>query len=329
MERYFSYRKDKQKFIIEEVYEYPRPKIDNRKYGQYIEKLILDLLVLQQETNNIKSVNFSTCKLLETLNMINKNYTYGMDHKPQLAYFLKMDKEYVKDFYNLSYSKLVGTLESALKRLDNKMLILWKKAITIVYREENTTDKLQYDIHTIADDEDEEIIIQAEKEVAESMGYKTRRDIAIHDKWKEFNDKVLEKLKEKISCEVQYYYRSYKINFNSYVTQEQKELEMLLQQEERIITKNNLNKTLINNYKDHNEIRHEKYLHNKPAIGMPLHKHEQIKISQDYIKNNDELIDTLIDEKAKDISQKANLEYMEYKKSISEKSDKQLKELFG
>jgi hypothetical protein len=76
-ERYINFTKSGQKFIIQEIYTEPKPKIENRggnnkiKYIEIIEKLILDLLV-QSENNG--HIFLSKNKLLRELMMVNINY---------------------------------------------------------------------------------------------------------------------------------------------------------------------------------------------------------------------------------------------------------------
>lgn len=319
MERYFNYTKNGNKFIITEIYDKPLEKTDKRNdtiYGQYIEKLILDLLVNQENENNKYTLNFSANKLFEYLNMINKNYSYCLENKQKLAVYLEMDKAYIKDFYNNTYSKLTATLEGALKRLSNKMLIFWSKVITVSRYEnivENGIVTSRIEVHNIASNSEANYIIQIEKQVSELMGCKTKREIILMDKLKEFNKNVIALIKENDS-DFNYYYRSYNINFNNYVQKEQKQLEMILSNNERTKLKIGLNDTLVDNYKQSNETRYQYHLDNKKYIGKSPYKSEQIKVSANYIKNDNTLVDTVINYKTKDITDNIEIKYNELKK---------------
>lgn len=317
-ERYFSYTKDKNKFIIKEIYLAPKEKTDKRLesiYGQYIEKLILDLLVQELTENKKKVLNYSTGNLFKTLAMINNNYTYCNTNKPQLAYYLNIDKEYIKDFYNNVYSKLVQTLESALKRLSNKMLIHWYKIFTIAINEpiiEYGELKGYEEIHQRIDsDDDIRFIITTEKKIATEMGYKSKRDIILSEKYKQFNESVTNILQEEWGENIKYYYSSYKILFNDFVTAEQKELELLLENEERKLTQHQLNDTITTNYKLSNKNRYENNLKNNKNLGRPKYKNEQIKISKNFTKINNMLVDYLLDIKSKDIIMQIQRKYSE------------------
>jgi hypothetical protein len=299
--RYFKYERKGQSFIILEIYPEPKPKEDKRQetvYGQYIEKLILDLLVYEQEHNNKYLINLGTNKLFEALNMINKNYSYCLENKQKLSTYLEIDKEYIKDFYNNTHSKLIQTLEGALKRLTNKMLIHWNKVITICVTEFVIKDGIiikSYDEHYIASDKQTIYVLNTEKQIAEEMEFKTVKEIILRDKFNDFNKRVIDKLQENEEYQnLRYYNRSYKIFFNDYIRKEQKELELLLKEEERRYIQKGLNNTIIEKYKKDNEKRYQKHLEDNPYIGEPKYKSEKIKISEDYIKNNNLLVDTVI-----------------------------------
>lgn len=233
--------------------------------------------------------------------MINQNYGYCIDNDLKLARFLGMDKEYIKDFYNTSYSKLIQALESALKRLDNKMLIHWNEVITIALRQELLDENgvvIGYEeVHQIAKDDIINLIIHIEKETATQMGFKNRREVRIYNKYGEFNTIAIKRIKEEIGEDILYYYRSYKINFNEFVVEEQKELELLLGINERIRVKEELNSTLVENYKVSNQKRYDNNLENKKYLGEAKYKSQRIKVTNSFVKNNNKLVDTLIDTK--------------------------------
>lgn len=326
-ERYFECTKEGHKYIITKIFDEPKPKADHKIYGQYIEKLILDLLIQQQEINKKKTVYFSTCKLLEVLKMVNQNYSYGMDNKPKLAYFLNMDKEYIKDFYNTSYSKLVGVLEDTLKRLYNKMLISYGRVITVVLKEYDIDSKYKEN-HITANNIYDEYIGEVEKRIAKELGCDTRNDIIIQDKWKEFNKKVIETLREELDENIIYYYRSYRISFNKYIMEEQQQLELILKDAERLSTQDQLNNTIIDNYKISNDIRYQKNKKKYNKFNEPKFKSQEIKISDEYIKNNNELVDTLINHEYKNITTQVHEKYKDKEKERIE-NEKLLDELFS
>lgn len=308
--RYVEYKKEGHKFIITKIYKNPNKKKDKRKetiYGQYIEKLILDLLV-HHEKNNRKNTILLTPKILfKYLRLVNDNYSYCYNNKHELSAYLNIDAGYIKDFYNNTYSKLISVIESALKRLTGKMLIHWQKSIVIVYRKNLTEEK-----HTIANDDMTNYIIAMEKIVAESMGYNTKKDILLHGNIKLFNKKVIAKINEE-NKSILYYYRAYKINFNNYVKKEQTKIGLLLENSLKELYQQNLNKQIITNYKQSAVKRNSKYK-NKYLIGKSRLKHEQIIASDNFVENTYELIDTLININTENLIPEIAEAYKEQKK---------------
>lgn len=150
--RYFNFYKPSpkgQKFIVTEIYNKPKEKIDGRKTGgtglskgsranntakyiENIEKLILDLLV--QDNNNdlgFGKVFLSKNQLLKSLKMINENYAYCKQRIPKLSKFMDIDKTTVEEWYDSTSSMLERNLEIALNNLEKQSLIFWSREITV------------------------------------------------------------------------------------------------------------------------------------------------------------------------------------------------------
>ena len=129
-ERYFKWHKDGQKFIIDEVFEMPIEKIDNRgktennkaKYLTNIEKLILNLLV-QGGSLGYGKIFLSKSKILKELKMINDNYSFCKLRLPKLSEFMNIDKEVIQEWYDSTSRMLESNLDSALKNLESQSLI--------------------------------------------------------------------------------------------------------------------------------------------------------------------------------------------------------------
>ncbi|KGI37933.1 hypothetical protein DP149_10150 [Clostridium tetani] len=147
-ERYFEWEKEGYKFIITEIYDKPKKKIDGRKVGntgknpnsygnakaEYIgniQKLVLDLLA--QDTNDLSygRVFLSKNQLLRALKMINDNYAFCKQRIHKLSKFIKIDKETVEEWYDSTSSMLERNLEVALKELEKQSLIFWSREITV------------------------------------------------------------------------------------------------------------------------------------------------------------------------------------------------------
>jgi len=308
LERFVKYHKEKYKYIIDEIYEIPKPKIDNIIYSKYVDKLILDLLAQKYNKDKVNSLCISKSNLLKDLEMINNNYIFGLYNKSKSAKLLDIDIEYIKEFYNLSYSKLKNTLESALKRLELKSLITWHNTISIIIEDIKLGRKM-----IIADDETEILITHMESIVLEELGCPDRRIVAIRGKWDEFTNKVnylirskkyhnIDKFKDykKFDKNIYlYYYRSYTINYNIFIMKELKKVnKYLLENDDRLKTKNNLNYNLVINYKKDNQLRYDKSYEEYEEWGT-IPKNNKIRIEEDYVKNSDLLVDTCIKSDAK------------------------------
>jgi hypothetical protein len=147
-ERYFTWEKEGHKFIVTEIYDKPKEKIDGRKVGntgksegsrgnnvaEYIgniEKLILNLLVQDKDNANFGRVFLSKNVLLRTLNMVNDNYAYCKRRIPKLSKFMNINQVTINEWYDSTSSMLERNLETALKDLEKQSLILWSREITV------------------------------------------------------------------------------------------------------------------------------------------------------------------------------------------------------
>lgn len=323
-ERYFEYTKQGNKFIINTIYDEPKEKQDFRnggnnkvKYIDKIEKLILDLLV-QDENNG--HVFLSKNKLLQTLKMVNENYSYGK-YKPQkLSKYTNVKKEEISDFYEISDDMLQRNLEAALKNLRNKALIVWKTSLTIGYIEtyvplnedaevkatrkqvmdSNGDIEYVYDVaqpakrmvHQKANEIEEKLIIHTEKEVLNTFGFKAIKDVFRYNKSEEFYKRVQSILFEKHN--IYLYYNSYEITFNyDHILEEWEEFEekLKLLQEEKESTQKELNQNIIDKLNDNAENRHIK----APVKFDETKKLKyEIRKSDEYLPNYDKLLETLI-----------------------------------
>ena len=131
LERFVNYHKDGIKFIIDEIYDKPKAKIIPTIYGEELDTLILDLLAKNLKVGR-KNVVLGKQKLLLELAMINDNYFYGMRNSESFSKALEIDKKYIDDLFNISYSKLKSSLISSFKRLASRSLLSWKEVICIV-----------------------------------------------------------------------------------------------------------------------------------------------------------------------------------------------------
>jgi len=334
-ERYFKWHKDGQKFIIDEVFEMPIEKIDNRgktennkaKYLTNIEKLVLNLLV-QGGSLGYGKIFLSKSKILKELKMINDNYSFCKLRLPKLSEFMNIDKEVIQEWYDSTSRMLENNLDSALKNLESQSLIFWSKEITVAKaipiaeinkpKVSKTKTVDQYDEEIInydyfatnkvvlryreGTDDEKRFILYTEKEVLKEMGFDNKSQIIACGKWQDFIENVNNILLDKLN--IAFYYKSYKIIFNiEHILEETIEIDdFKLDKIDQSIEKGKLNRDIIERIENNTTNRHERA---KKAIskilGKPKNNTVLFRSKDNYIDNNNKLNDNLINSNAKDI----------------------------
>lgn len=328
LERYISYDKEGNKFIIKEIYDNAKNKIDLRKEGLNsdlsldIQILILDLL-LQDINDGTLFLPVST--LLFNLSMVNRNYTVCRSLIPNLSDFLNINEKFIYEFYNNTHGTLRSNLETALNQLRRKSLIHWEKVKTICCQnvEVETTatgaikiinnNEINYNIvkqyGIPATEKQIKIILKVERMILKKLGFKDKQEVLIKNKWNEFISSVNKILYE--TENILFYYDSYKIVFNKEDIQEEK---YYLENDYREETKEKLNNKVIDKLETNINNRHEKSLKNINDLKERFDNAKLIKSNSKYIDklrteelylvSQDELIKTLIDKNSDDIINK-------------------------
>ena len=285
LERYCTYNKDGNKFIIKEIYKDPKQKEDGRRtnnsiYEDKIEKILLWMCKYSKD-NKFKKIELSVTGMLCSLNMINKNFNVGRQQIKKFSRYLEVPIQTLYDFYNSTYNNLENNVVRVLNKLQNKCLIDW----TYITKIKTIANK-----HRCATDEEIEFIKESELKILKELHCESKKEIFIKGKWNDFNKKVNSILKDEIG--VEYYYKSYRIittkdfrkmiiNFNDDEIEESKfQLNCLVE-----ISCNNSAKN-----------RHIKALENsKHILGLPKTKREQVRIRPQYLKDSKKVIEICID----------------------------------
>lgn len=254
LQRYVEYHKNGHKFIIDKVYDKPKPEIDGRgknpnshrnqngAYGKYIRLLVLNMLS-QSEANIVR---IGTLRMLQELNMINRNYRLGNYNREEMAKYLGMDIKFIHEFYDTNTSKLQQTVERTLNKLmKNERLIFWSNIKMI------GTDKGERQ----ATDGEVKFILNCEQEVLKEMGINDIRHIYIANRNEEFYTRSNVKLKKQ---NIDYSYNAYKIIFSDEVYKKNEQLKYRLGIEDEMFHKEELNSTIYSNYNISAKNRHDK-----------------------------------------------------------------------
>lgn len=361
-QRYFEWERQGHKYIVQEIYDNPKPKVDGRKnngrskvsqsnnkiYQKYIESLILDLLVQQyQNKNTTRKIYMSRDRLLKALSMVNDNYTYCKFNKEQLAAYAEIRTDNAREFFDLTNTNLLSAVERALKSLDNKFLVKWDLVTTVVINEgveviddEGNPIRLKEN-HRTATDAERSIILQTESEIAEEMGYDTKQIIYLTGQYEKFVESVCNRINNELELEEEEklltYYKSYDIIFHENITKEKEKIDkFLMEYEERENVKITLNGIISKKLLTNAKRRHEKSKEEVSSsfiFGQPKSDdYESIRnlrrASVDYVQDNETIIDTVINKKTRDITHDIKQVWIKQKKR-ERKEEQELDKLFG
>ena len=306
IECYFKYHKEGNQWIFDKKYKEPKKIIDSRKVGNnnifnlHMQKLILDLMALQFKNNGKKNILLSTSSLMESLALVNNYYKLYRDNNASLAKTLNINSQNVIEFYNHTYNNLKHSIETTLKQLENRALIIWENVITIAINIEQQGKIVE--IHRMATQQEKELIIELEKITLKEMGYTNKKDIFLYGQWHLFKSTVIKKIKNKIN--IKYYYKSYNITFNKYIIEEQKKINNMIllnkdKKEEKKEINNKVSNKMITNAKNRQNkaiIKLEQCT--KKILGIPkttnLTEMELLRMEDDYISNFKRIADKVI-----------------------------------
>lgn len=231
LNRFFSFEKDGQKYLITEVFDSPYEKEDKRLKGNraifvtYIESLLLNYFIRQGTT----TCNFTKRQLWEMLGLVNGNYIKNIENG-KFLYVMQMDDNRVRQwhidrFYKRSRKKLNDVIRSALKSLKSRGLIEYRDDVIVGCRKGKHFE--------IKDAEQIEKILEIRKETLNEMGCKNMQEV-MFNKNKKINMKAFNKLLNKKLYElyeIDFIYQRYSIICNrKYLEQGLKENEVELRQ---------------------------------------------------------------------------------------------------
>lgn len=306
LETYCNYTKEGNKFIINKIYDKQRQKEDNRilgngsKYSNDIQDLLIYLLY--NINNSEGEICWSCNTLLHSLSMINSNYIEGRRDMDKLSNKVNIDKEYVYDFYNNTHKSLKSKLESALRTLSKRALVISEKVLMIVsdkitieyndFHEPLIKDgKIVYksrEYKREATKEEKQVLLKLKKKCFNELNCKDESEIIARGKWKKYESMIDEELNKQ---SIKYFYYAYKLTYNKEDLKE-----YTIGDLGQIITKLNLNKNIVDCL-----IKGAITRHNNVNKGFGIIQGSETKVNQykmkksnDYIDNNKKLVNELI-----------------------------------
>lgn len=290
LDRFCRYHNVGQTFYIDEIYETPKEKVENRGksegsrrniYGNAVQLLITDLLAKSDGY-----ITISKNKLMLSIGMININYGYCGQQVKKLAKHININEKVIYDFYNTNNSNFTGIIETALNNLEDKAVIRHNKIIKVCDQGKYTT--------RVATKLEELQIMEYEKETLEELGFDSKSKVRVSKKWTEFKKETQKKLNKNTT--IQYYYSAYEIIINKkYIEEERNKLaDLLLEQVVKNETVSNLNSTIIENITKNAE--------NRQNDISKQGKMSRVRNSFTYIEDIKKLATILVDKSTRNIT---------------------------
>lgn len=324
LKRYFDYEKieGSRSLSIVNIHCIPLEKKDNNKGGNNAVKYIdiIGLLILDMLNKSEGEISFiSTGKLLTALKMVNTNYSKGKYSMNKFSKEIDIDINEVKDFYSTSDSVLKSNIESALKRLSSKALIIWNHTVTVAILETsidfhenmeivafknekvNEFGDKTYDFdvsqakhklnHRKASTSERASISRAEKEVLDQLGYEDKYSVFMDGKRDMYYQRVNKILFD--SLNIHMYYKSYEITFDrTNVEDELDEKLYTLTDNIRRESQKELNEGVVDRLKLNAENRNNNAFNKYVDSNKQKHK---IRMSFDYISNFNKMLEHLVE----------------------------------
>lgn len=313
-ERFFSYKKNANKYIITQIFSEPIIKIDmrgtspnsrghNTVYSNYIDSILINYFRLELN-KNIDVLYETTNKLAYTVSLINWNYSTAFSDKNKYLNYVseelneKLNRTAMYNVFGCIKQSLKRLIRTSLERLKNKNLIEYEEIYMFIFRR-----KLR-----VADDDENEIVKKAEIEVLNLMGISNRNRLQYDDKLrKKYYEGVEELVKQEIK-NVDSLFLGYKIQIMN-------EIKGFECEEE---DKNTLNSIYIERTKS--KILKLKLKNTLKYIGEPNPYRKDI-LNENYIEHAEYVINSLCDAEYENIK-----EYIKNQKIVfeDEKASKQV-----
>lgn len=331
-ERFFTYSKDGNKFIINKIYDIPLDKIENRGGARHFlphaERMERVLMVMINDDDLLLSLNV----LLRQMSIVNSNYSYANYNIKKTSQLINIDENSLKEFFDTSRRTFKDNMESMLNRLEDKALIYWNKlqmvCIANVRTPKNSMGKIKAESYTVIDefgneeiiltsesnttkeyrqanDQEIELIKQIEGLVMDELDCVSKQELIIKDRYNIFKNKVNKILFNEAN--IMYYYDSYKIIKNKErLAREAEKAEAWLldsnnlnsDMEERVLLNINVQDQVYGNMEMRKKKAHDKLDNNITNSKI------KIRTDDNFLMDGHKMIDTFINLGYPDIKEK-------------------------
>lgn len=320
LERYVKYRKDGFAFIIQEIYDIPKPKVDarksptkkgnNSKYSKDIQALVTNSL----SRASGGAVQYPISQIITNFSIASLNYSGGRKDLDSFSQVTNIPVEYAQNFYMVYQAQVRAKVETALNSLRNRALIMWNRTVNvcilvseeeynelnnirvIAMEEDGEYAQLPYRRdYRKATDEEKEFILDAEREAMDKLKCETLSQVFISGKWDIFSSIVRTKLIT--YANIVYYYDTYDIVYNKKHIKKAN-LTRLSVKEKNSVT-SNLNDNMGKLFLDHTEKLHNKAISKDKRLFF-----EELHATKEYPTYARTFHDVVIKKDAKDIRRK-------------------------
>lgn len=160
-ERYFSYTRQRNAYIITEIFDTPKMKIDERTRGIFVQHIEILILQLLYQTNGHMLI--SRPIFFEQLGLCNNKYNLQAAERTFLLNNSDISKSVLKQFKSRSYVKFNEILDSSLKSLERRKLI--------EYGNRRLVEDFDTQCTRIATENELKSILEIERNVLLELGY--------------------------------------------------------------------------------------------------------------------------------------------------------------
>lgn len=260
--RYCKFTREGFKYIIEEIYNKPLEKVDNRGksensrnhniYAKYLDILLIDYFSTLDVN---KKYFYTTYSLAESVKLINHNYQTAINNKNKFFWWFydenteeNLNKQIIFDFFNRTKSTIKNIIRESLKRFEADNLINFKEGYIIYYS----------NVLRIVTEEEKEIIIKIENELLKELDIKSKFQLQFNDSlrmkyYKKLKERVKKEFKNKFCINITNLYQGYEVivkskNIEKLKQEDRKDYQLKLNQtfERKVIEtlENQYNKTI-------------------------------------------------------------------------------------
>lgn len=303
LERYIKYHKEGNKFVVDEVYEEVKDKMDKRTNGnnndlsKNLRYMILHLCHKNKLRGKVE-VGYSKTFLYSYCGMINENYRDTKGNKKAFAQYLNLEQLAIEECFEYTDDRMGQALRRALSTLTNTNKALgYRYGYNYVLSSEMC--------HMTADIDLETIIRDVENKTMKQMKMNRYDKIYTSGRWDDFKFKVINTLKNEHALyfkSLKYYYNVIVLNYkDSSIKRTIEGFEDAFNLDCKS-AKTNVNKYFSKSLDGTIARRHEK---NKVLTNENLDEKNIYRSSKNYVKEQKKAKNTIVKDKAQKVDFKA------------------------